>query len=128
MDRRIRLHEAICKKFGEIGIWVWDPFNFETDNVTAAIRNEAPKHVYFQPPASLKLAYPCIVYKLEDIPQLYANNMPYQWYHAYQLTVIDRDPESKIREKIAELQTAKFQRFFVADNLNHFVFRIYDVF
>ena len=82
-------------------------------------------NVYFQPPESVKLIYPCIVYKLDDMPSIYADNLPYHWDHCYQLTVIDRDPESAVREAVAGLRYCKFQRFFVADNLNHYVFRIY---
>ena len=81
-------------------------------------------HVYFQPPASVSLKYPCVVYQLQEMPFFYANNKPYHWKHVYQLTVIDRDPESALREKIAELSTCHFVRAFVADNLHHYVFEI----
>lgn len=125
MDPHLEVREMICQKFGEIGKWVWNPFNFETDSTPEAIRAEARKHVYFQPPTSAKLSYPCIVYKLYDMPALHANNLPYHWDHVYQLTVIDRDPDSEVREKIAELPTCRFERFFDSDNLNHYVFRLY---
>ena len=82
-------------------------------------------HVYYQPTASVKLIYPCIVYKLDDMPALFADNTPYHWDHAYQLTVIDRDPESALREAVVKLPMCRFLRFYVADNLNHYVFRIY---
>lgn len=126
MGRRIDLHELICKKFGEIGRWVWDSPNFEINDIASAIKAEARKHVYYQPPASVKLSYPCVVYKLEDMPIIHADNLPYHHDHSYLLTVIDRDPESVVREKMAELPTCKFVRFFVADNLNHYVFRVYN--
>ena len=106
---RIGLHNLICNKFAEIDEWSTD----------------ASKHVYYQPPASMKLNYPCVVYRLEDMPIIHANNLPYHWDHAYQMTVIDRDPESKVREKMAELPTCRFVRSFVSENLNHYVFRIY---
>ena len=125
MGQRIDLHHMICDKLATLEKWLWDPLNFETDNIQELIKQEAKEHVYFQPPASKKLKYPCVVYKLDDMPSLYANNRPYHWDHVYQLTVIDRDPESVIREKIAELPTCRFQRFFVSDNLNHYVFKIY---
>lgn len=124
--RRIELHEAICKKFGEIGYWAWDPFNFETDDVESAIRDMARKHVYYQPKASVLIDYPCVVYKLSDMPSMHADNFPYHLHHVYQVTVIDRDPESKIREKIAELPTCRFTNSFISDNLYHFVFKVYN--
>lgn len=131
MGQRLDLHERICEAVGKLGQWKWDPFNFEIgdlsdDEVRLAIAQEAPKHVYYQPPASVKLSYPCVVYRLEDMPAIFANNNPYILHHVYQLTVIDRDPESELREIIAELPTCAFQRAFVADNLHHFIFRIYD--
>lgn len=81
-------------------------------------------HVYFHPPESLKLSYPCIVYKLSDLPDGYADNIPYFEYRKYQLTVIDPDPESKLRDKVAKMKWCRFARTFVSDNLNHYVFEL----
>lgn len=100
MGRRVDLHNLICETIGS-------------------------RNAYYQPPATVKLKYPCVVYRLDDMPIIHADNKPYHWDHAYLLTVIDRDPESEIREKIAALPTCRFQRFFVSDNLNHYVFRVY---
>lgn len=125
MGRRIDLHNMICDKIAPEAKWLWDPLNFETDNIEEICKKEAEKHVYFQPPSGTKLEYPCITYKLTNMPPIYANNLPYHWDHVYQLTVIDRDPESVIREKIAELPTCKFERSFVSNNLNHYIFNVY---
>ena len=35
------------------------------------------KHVYFQPPASITLVYPCIIYNLSDITISRADNKAY---------------------------------------------------
>lgn len=86
-------------------------------------------HVYFQPPESVRLSYPCIVYKLTDIRGRYADNKTYLEYREYQLTVIDRDPDSPLREAVigclGNKFTGRFARPFVSDGLNHFVFTIY---
>ena len=82
-------------------------------------------HVYFQPPASVTLVYPCIVYKLDEMPAIHADNQPYHWDHRYQLTVIDRDPDSQLRERVASVRSCKMIRGFESDNLHHFVFSIY---
>ncbi len=83
-------------------------------------------HVYHQPPESVKLKYPCIVYKMTDIPVNHADNLHYVEHRTYQLTVIDPDPDSKLREKVASsLKWCSFSRSYVADNLNHFVFTLY---
>ena len=41
------------------------------------------------------------------------------------VTVIDRDPDSDIPNLVAALPTSSFNRFFVADGLNHTVYTIY---
>lgn len=83
------------------------------------------KAVYFQPPATIKMTYPCIVYQRTDFNTNFANNYPYRLEKEYTITVIDRDPDSIIPDKIAMLQSCVFNRFYVADNLNHNVFSIY---
>ena len=84
------------------------------------------KKVYYQPPASVKLTYPCILYKLSEMPPTFANNLPYQIEHEYELTVIDTDPNSKLREAIAGLKHCRLSRVYESDNLHHYVFHIYD--
>lgn len=81
-------------------------------------------HVYHQRPGDGKLLYPCIIYKLSDMPTRYANNHGYIEHRQYQLTVIDTDPDSKLRETVAKLKWCSFDRSYVADNLNHFVFTL----
>ena len=82
--------------------------------------------VYFQPPASVKLTYPCILYKLTDMPPTFANNLPYKIEHAYELKVIDADPNSPLREEIAKQLYCRLTRVYESDNLHHYVFHIYD--
>lgn len=81
-------------------------------------------HVYHQPPKSVTMKYPCIVYKLTDLPNEYADNIHYMEYRKYQLTVIDTDPDSLLREKVAQLKWCKFIRSYVSDNLHHFIFEL----
>ena len=82
-------------------------------------------HLYFQPPETVKMSYPCIVYELTDADTKYANNLPYMYSKAYQVTVIDRNPDSEFPDKVARLPMCRFARFFTADNLNHYVFILY---
>lgn len=81
--------------------------------------------VYFQPPESIKLSYPCIIYKRSGIRTDYANNYPYSLKKEYTITVIDRDPDSYIPIQIAMLPTARHYRHYTADNLNHDIFTIF---
>lgn len=98
MDRRLQLHEIL------LGL---------TD------------HVYFQPPSASAMSYPCIVYQLDNRQTEFADNNMYRSVKRYQVTIIDLDPDSVIPDKVADLPTCTFDRFFVADNLNHFVFTLY---
>jgi hypothetical protein len=81
--------------------------------------------VYFQPPANVQMNYPCIVYKRDIAATKFAGNSPYRYTKRYMATVIDRDPDSEIPDKIAALPMCSHNRFFTANNLNHDVFIIY---
>lgn len=81
--------------------------------------------VYFQPPSSVQMTYPCIVYRRADIDIKHANNRPYSHKKGYSITVIDRNPDSAIPDAVGMLETARFDRQYVADNLYHDVFSIY---
>lgn len=87
-------------------------------------KGQAP-FVAYNPPSSTKLKYPCILYKLIDMPSTHADNSPYRVSHMYEVTVIDPDPNSELRERVSRLPTANLVRPFVSDNLNHYIFRLY---
>ena len=97
--------------------------------------------VYFSPPESIKLKYPCIVYKQSNIDTRKANNRLYLYNYRYEVTLIDRDPDSgafKQKEKFEDEEASSLverllfhfpycshNRTFTTDNLNHNVFTIY---
>ena len=83
------------------------------------------RNVYYQPPESLKMNYPAIVYARKTIDNSYANNSVYKQNYAYEITVIDKNPDSEIVNKISKLPTCRFDRHFKSDNLNHDVFTLY---
>lgn len=82
-------------------------------------------HVYFQPPPSVQMVYPCIVYSRDYQLVNYADDKPYKHRKRYQVTVIDRNPDSEIPDKIAELPLCVYERFYTADNLNHDVYKLF---
>lgn len=81
--------------------------------------------VYFQPPPNVAMSYPAIVYNREAADTTYAGDKPYNRTKRYQLTVIDRNPDSEIPGRVAELPMCRYDRFFVSNGLNHDVFTIY---
>lgn len=83
------------------------------------------RNVYFQPPDNLQMAYPAIRYELDNINRLHANNKPYTKDPAYLVTLIDENPDSEFVDKLSSLPKCSFERFYKADNLNHWVYKIY---
>lgn len=100
MNRRTELHEVLCEVLGS-------------------------RNVYFQPPESLKMKYPAIVYERTNIDLKHANNHPYQRSLGYMVTVIDKDPDSEIVDRMSFLPKCHWERHFESDNLNHDVFIIF---
>ena len=83
------------------------------------------RNVYFQPPTNLKMQYPAIVYSRERIEKQHADDIVYKQNTAYQITVIDKDPDSEIVHKVSQLPMCRHDRHFTSDNLNHDVFTLY---
>lgn len=69
--------------------------------------------------------YPAIVYSRKDIDNIYANNDTYLQTKAYNVIVIDKNPDSEIVEKVSILPKCRFDNHYVADNLNHDAFTLY---
>lgn len=81
--------------------------------------------VYFQPPESIKLAYPCIIYERNRGRSFQANDDLYNYVKSYTLTVIDKNPDSLIPDELEKLRYCTMDRYYEADNLNHWIFTIY---
>lgn len=83
------------------------------------------RYVYFQPPETVKILYPCIIYWINDIDTKHADNKSYINVKRYTITIIDKDPDSMIPDKLLTMSLCTFDRFYTADNLNHWVFNLY---
>ena len=103
----------------------------DLDNVLSEIiakyigTDRVSDHLFFQPPETVKLKYPCIIYNLSEMEHVFANNAPYASFNRYSVTVIDRNPDGRIKNEIFQLPLCSFSRFFTSDNLNHYVFELY---
>ena len=82
-------------------------------------------NVYFQPPATVRMNYPAIVYSRSDIENRFADNSSYNQEKAYTVTVIDKDPDSEIVDRIAKLPKCMYDRNYKSENLNHDVFTLF---
>ena len=83
------------------------------------------RNVYFQPPENVKMLYPAIMYSLSEIRNTFADNSVYGRKKAYDVTVIDKNPDSEIVDKVSELPLCRFSRHYKSENLNHYAFTIY---
>lgn len=84
------------------------------------------RNVYFQPPETLKIQYPCIIYELSNIQTVKANNRIYINKHRYQLTIIHSDPDNTLKDGILfAFRYCSFDRVYKADNLYHYVYNLY---
>jgi len=82
-------------------------------------------NVYFQPPPTIQMKYPCIVYHRDREDAKHADNNPYSRRKRYQVVVIDPNPDSPIPDKIGALPLCSFDRFYTADKLNHDVYNLF---
>lgn len=78
--------------------------------------------VYFQPPESVKMVYPCFVYSIENIPVEYANDSNYKLNDRYLVRYITRDPDDELIDWLKWIHGFSFERHYVADNLHHYVY------
>ena len=52
------------------------------------------------------MQYPCIVYSRDRKDEKFADDRLYNKTMCYRVTIIDRDPDSEVPEKVAELEKA----------------------
>lgn len=100
MDRRRRLQELLVSILGS-------------------------NKVYFQPPPTIRIDYPCIVYERNTGDTQFADNNPYAFELRYKVTYIDRSPENDVVKQLASLPKCTYDRFYTSDGLNHDVFNLY---
>lgn len=83
------------------------------------------EHVYFQQPINTQMEYPCILYARDGNDEKRADNRLYAHTKRYQVTVIDRIPDSELPDQVAEISFCSMDRSFVADGLYHYVFTLF---
>ena len=101
-DGRLELHEKLCEMLGS-------------------------RQVYYQPPETIKMKYPAIVYDLYRINQRFADNSNYRIMPAYSVTIIDRSTDLDWLDKMLETfpKYCSLERTYVAENLVHYSFILY---
>lgn len=82
------------------------------------------RNVYFQPPASVSMKYPAIVYSWDGNNHTRADNLRYVPRRRYQVTVIDRDPDSEFPDMVEALPYCRMTTTIISENLHQFIFSI----
>lgn len=82
-------------------------------------------NVYFQPPATVSMQYPAIVYSLNGVDSNHADDSNYIQSRSYEVILIERDPDSELIGTLSNLPMCRFNRHYKADNLNHYAFTLY---
>lgn len=101
MAERLKLHQELCELLGS-------------------------KNVYFDPPESIKLKYPCFIYSKESPVTRSANNKMYFYMDSYNLIYIDANPDNDMTEKVfSRFSYVRSGSSYVSDNLHHYTFDIY---
>ena len=77
------------------------------------------KHVYYQPPSSVKIEYPAIIYSKGKIDKDNANNTAYRFKNRYDVIVVDKHPDNAVIQKLLMLPYCSYDRYYASDNLNH---------
>ena len=97
MNRRIQLHQILVDLLGST-------------------------NVYFQPPSTVQMKFPCIIYSRDARDEKFADNILYLGKDRYSISVVDKNPDSDIPDKVGALPLTSFSQHYVVDNLNHDVY------
>ena len=81
-------------------------------------------NVYYQPPAKIRMVYPCIRYARAPMDAQHADNHGYILSERFTVTCIGKDPDWVVPKKIARFPSARQDRMYVSEGLYHFVFSI----
>lgn len=81
---------------------------------------------FFQPPESLKLSYPCIVYSRERPDVARADNLMYKKVRRYAVTYLTYDPDDSLIDGIEDyFPMCRLVRTNCLHGLNHYHYDLY---
>ena len=83
-------------------------------------------NVYYHPPSSIKMKFPCIVYNLSNVNKTSADNMGYKYDKRYSVIYITSVPNDDIIMQLLDrFNQCSFDRHYIADGLHHYSFNMY---
>lgn len=82
--------------------------------------------VYFQPPETIKMSYPAIVFSFDGIDNKKANNKQYITHFVFHATFITKMVNSdQVLNALLSLEYCSLGKPYVSDGLYHYPFTIY---
>lgn len=82
-------------------------------------------HVYYDPPETVKMKYPAIVYSRSGIDSKAADNIKYLRNDKFTLIFIRKDSDNSIIDKLLELPYCQHSSEYKTNGLYHDVFNVY---
>ena len=82
-------------------------------------------NVYFDPPESFKLNYPCIVYSFNGNTDIHAEDERYRRLKRYSLIYITRNADDPMVDKLDDLRFCRLTRPYTANGLFHYAYDIF---
>ena len=82
-------------------------------------------NVYFDPPESFKLQYPCIVYRFSGNRDTHAEEARYQRMKRYTIIYITRNADDPMVDTIDDLRYCTLSQPYTTGGLFHYAFNIY---
>lgn len=77
------------------------------------------RNVYYNPPETQKMSFPCIVYNRSYIENIHADNIKYLDYTTYKITVVSKNPDHPAIKAILNLPMTKYSANFTKDGYYH---------
>lgn len=98
-----------------------------SDSFIADLESTNTGKVYFQPPSSVQLNYPCWVVERSKVYQPKANDKTYLFRPGYKCIFMNcEEPDPDVLYEISRrYENCHYQNHYVKDNINHDVFLIY---
>ena len=83
-------------------------------------------HVFFQPPSTVKMDYPCVTYSLDGMKILRADSINYKKFYRYRVVLMDWDPDTELVDKLVDIPYfSSMGQHYTNNNLHHWTFTFY---
>lgn len=82
-------------------------------------------NVYFDPPESFKLRYPCIVYSYSGNVEFHADDRTYHRRKHYTMIYITQNADDLMVDKLSDLPFCRLARPYTSDGLRHYAYDIF---